>query len=55
MFMHMYASSQMKRNSFYRKSELQMFLLISRGHISAPKWYTDMVTPYKKKKLYKGA
>ena len=28
MFMHTYASSRVKRNSFYRKSELRMFLLI---------------------------
>ena len=32
-----YASSRVKRKSFYRKSELQMFLLISGGHICAPK------------------
>ena len=42
-----YASSQVKRNSFYRKSELRMFLLISGGHIGAPKWYTKMASPYK--------
>ena len=35
MFMRTYASSQVKRKSFYRKSELQMFLLISCGHIGA--------------------
>ena len=29
MHMYMYASSWVKRNSFYRKSELRMFLLIS--------------------------
>ena len=33
MFMRKYASSRVKRKSFYRKSELQMFLLISGGHI----------------------
>ena len=33
MFMRMYASSRVKRKSFYRKSELEMFLLISGGHI----------------------
>ena len=32
-----YASSRVKRKSFYRKSELQIFLLISGGHIGAPK------------------
>ena len=49
MFMHTrtYASSWGKRNSFYRKSELRMFLLISCGHISAPKQYTNMASPYK--------
>ena len=46
MFMHTYASSQVKRNSLYRKSELRMFLLICGGHIGAPKWYTNMASPY---------
>ena len=40
--MRTYASSRVKRKSFYRKSELQMFLLISGGHIGAqnyaPMW-----------------
>ena len=31
--MRMCASSRVKRKSFYRKSELQMFLLILDGHI----------------------
>ena len=31
--MRTYASSRVKRKSFYRKRELQMFLLISGGHI----------------------
>ena len=39
MHMRTYASSRVKRKSFYRKSELQMFLLISGGHIGAPKRY----------------
>ena len=39
MFMRTYASSWEKRKSFYRKSELQMFLLSSGGHIGAPKRY----------------
>ena len=30
-FLHTYASTRVKRKSFYRKSELQMFLLISSG------------------------
>ena len=42
-----YASSRVKRKSFYRKSELQMFLLISGGHIGAPKRCTNMASPYK--------
>ena len=42
-----YASFPVKRKSFYRKSELQMFLLISGGHIGAPKRYTNMASPYK--------
>ena len=29
--LHTYASTRVKRKSFYRKSELQMFLLISSG------------------------
>ena len=37
--MRTYASSRVKRKSFCRKSELQMFLLISGGHIGAPKRY----------------
>ena len=41
------ASYRVKRKSFYRKSELQMFLLISGGHIGAPKWYTNMASLYK--------
>ena len=45
-FMRTYASSRVKRKSFYRKSELQMFLLISGGHIGAPKRYTNMASPY---------
>ena len=46
--MRTYASSRVKRKSFYRKSELQMFLLISGGHIGAPIWRLHT-------KLYKGA
>ena len=46
MFMRKYASSGVKRKSFYRKSELQMFLLISGGHIAVPKRYTNMASPY---------
>ena len=54
MHMRTYASShEEKRKSFYRKSELQMVLLISGGHIGAPKRYTNMVSPYKA--LQKGA
>ena len=45
--MHTYASSRVKRGSFYRKSDLQMFLLISGGHIGASKRYTNMASPYK--------
>ena len=45
--MRMYASCQVKRNSFYRKSELQMFFLISGTHIGVPKLYTNMASPYK--------
>ena len=49
--MRTYACSRVKRRSFYRKSELQMFLLISGGHIGGQfisiKWCL--------KKLYKGA
>ena len=47
-----YASSRVKRKNFSRKNELQMFLLISGGHIGAPKpywpyWCTNMAPPYK--------
>ena len=36
-----------KERAFIEKSELQMFLLISGGHIGAPKMYTSMASPYK--------
>ena len=45
--MRTYASSRVKRKSFYRKRELQMFLLISGGHIRAPKLNTNVTSPYK--------
>ena len=45
--MRTYASSRVKRNSFYRKSELQFFLLISGGYIGAPKRCTNMASSYK--------
>ena len=45
--MHTYASSWVKRKSFYRKNELQMFLFISGGHVGALKRYTNMASPYK--------
>ena len=44
--MRTYTSSREKRKSFYRKTELQMFLLISGGHIR-PIWRLHT-------KLYKG-
>ena len=47
MSMRTYASSLVKRKSFYRKSKLQMFLLISGSHIGGPKWSTNMASPYK--------
>ena len=45
--MRTYASSQVKRKSFYRKSELQMFLLISGGHIGGQFLSTNKASPYK--------
>ena len=36
--MRTFASSRVERKSFYRKSELQMFLLISGGHIGGQKY-----------------
>ena len=42
-----YASSRVKRKSFYRQSQLQMFLLISGGHIGGPKRCTNMASQYK--------
>ena len=42
-----YASSLLKRKSFYRKKEIRMFLLTSSGHIGAPERYTNIVSPYK--------
>ena len=51
--MRMYASERVKRKSFYRNIEFQMFLWISGGHIlahqnGAPIWRLHT-------KLYKGA
>ena len=52
MFMRTYASSRVKTKIFCRKSELQMFLLISGGHtghqFGTPIWRLH-------RKLYKGA
>ena len=36
-----------KERAFIEKNELQMFLLISGGHIGAPKRYINMASPYK--------
>ena len=47
-FMRTYASSRVKRKTCFRKSELQMFLMISGGHIGTPTWRLH-------RKLYKGA
>ena len=44
--MRTYASSQVKGKSFYRKTELQMFVLISGGHIGGQKLSTNMASPY---------
>ena len=49
--MRTYASSRVKRKSFYRKSELQMFLLICGGRIGGQFLSTNMAPP----KLYKGS
>ena len=46
--MRTHASFRLKRRSFYRKSVLQMFLLIFGGHIGAPIWRLHT-------KLFKGA
>ena len=40
MFMRTYASSRVKRKSFYRNIEFQLFLWISGGHIN---WHTKTV------------
>ena len=45
--MRTYGSSRVKTKIFYRKSELQMFLLISGSHTGAPIRYTNMASPYK--------
>ena len=47
MIMRTYASSRVKRKSFYRKGELQMFLLIAGSHIGGPKRSTNIASPYK--------
>ena len=46
--MRTYASSRVKRKTCFRKSELQMFLMISGGHIGTPTWRLH-------RKLFKGA
>ena len=46
--MRTYASSRVRRKSFCRKSEFQVFLLIFGGHIGAPKRYINMASPCKK-------
>ena len=46
-FMNTYASSRVKRKSYYRKSKRQMFLLISGGDIGGLKLSTNMASPYK--------
>ena len=48
----MYASSRVKRKSSYGKSELQMILLISGGHIGGPKLSTNMASPDKALQRY---
>ena len=50
--MRTYASSRVKRKSFYRKSELQMFLLISDDH--AVHQYGVSIQCHRYWKLYKG-
>ena len=55
--MRKYASSRVKRKSFYRKSELQMFLLISDGLIgvsTSPYWKVRETFPQITQKLYVG-
>ena len=47
------SSSRVKKRAFNRKSELQMFLLISAGYIGAPKRCTNHWRLHTK--LYKGA
>ena len=46
MSLRTYASSRVKRKSFYRKSELQILLLVSGGHIGAPQRYANMASPF---------
>ena len=46
-----YASTRVKKKSFCWKSELQMVLLISGGHICVPKLYTNMESSYKATKV----
>ena len=53
MSMRPYSSSRVKKRAFNWKSELQMFLLISGGHIGAPKRCTNQWRLHKT--LYEGA
>ena len=45
--MRTYASSRVKRKRFHGKSELQMFLLISGGHIGGQILSANMASSYK--------
>ena len=44
--MCMHTSSRAKSNRSRRKSEFQMFSLISDRHVGAPQKGTNMATPY---------
>ena len=52
MFLCTYASSRLKRKSFYRESELQMFLLLSGGHSGGPKRCTNMASQLKASEFF---
>ena len=46
------ASSRVKRKSFCRKSELQMFLLISGGHITVHQYRVSIQSSTKVREMF---
>ena len=50
---YIYVSSRVKRKSFHRKSELQMFLLIFGGHISVHRYGVSIQSSTKVREMFR--